>query len=264
MGGGVAGITFSSTTAANPTLTITQADTYWLKCVVTDSNGKTQATYRAIFVYDRTGTLPYVDFTIQSLAGDWTSGGWKCSLQATGNTTLSDFPDYTLVLLWYENFFNAVEDYVNLFSVGDNVLIAGYLRQDGDNDSFVDGTGNVTFQITTIDDLLNNICELGTVSLNAVSNPTKWYEYASWMAAGRSIHHLIRWHSWGVIETCDILGLVDNTLGVKNTDYAESHYATSKHFLLSAWYLCQAYLKSTGQMYLVLIAKCLILLLVLL
>lgn len=251
-GGGTSGISFSNAAIANPTLTITQAGQYWLKLTVTDSNGKTQSTYRALWVYDRNGTQPYVDFTIQSLAGDWTSGGWKCSLQATGELGLDDLPDYALVVISYDNFFNGVEDYVNLFSEGNNVILAGYLRQDSDSDSFVEGTGNATFQITTIDDLLNNICELGTVSLNAVTNPTKWYEYASWMAAGRSIHHLIRWHSWGVLETCDILGLTDNVLGVKNTDYAESSLLQQVNtFSYQRGIFAKLISNRLGQMYLV-------------
>lgn len=222
-GGATTGISFSATNVANPTLTISEVGQYWLKLTVTDSNGKTQSTYRALWVYDRAGTLlPYLDFTAQSVSGDWQTGGWKCTLQATGDVDLSDFPDYTLVVISYDNFFNGVESYVNLWSEGDNVIIAGYLRQDTDNDDFTQGTGNTTFQISTIDDLLNNVCELGTVSLNAVASPTKWYEYESWMTAGRSIHHLIKWQSWGVLETCDILGLTTNTLGVKNTDYSES------------------------------------------
>lgn len=222
-GGGTSGITFSSTTAANPTLTITVAGQYWLACTVTDSNGKTQTTYRALFVHDRSGgNAPYTDFSLQSLSGDWQSGWWKANLNVTGDATLTDFPDDTIVVLWYENFFNGTESYINLWGISDNVLLAGYLRQDTDQDNFTDGTGAVSFQISTIDDLLNNLSELGSVSLGAVSSPSKWYEYASWMTAGRSIHHLILWHAWGVLETCDVIGLTTNTLGVKNTDYTES------------------------------------------
>lgn len=216
-GGGTTGITIASAASATTTLTLTLADQYWLACTVTDSNGKALTSYRAVFT-----ETPYKDFTIQSMSGDWQSGGWRTSIQATGDVDLSEFPDRSLVVLWYENTFNGAEGYTNLWGVSNNILTCGYLRQDNDSDNFDKGTGAVTFQITTIDDLLNNVSELGSVSLNATASPVTWWQYASWMTTGRSIHHLLFWQAWGIFQTCDVYGLASNTQGVKNTDYTES------------------------------------------
>lgn len=220
-GGGTSGITIASASSASTTLTITTIGTYWLSLTVTDSNGQMMTTHRAVFVYD-TDNMPYVDFVIQSLTGDWSSGGWRASLSVTGEASLTDFPDGALVVLWYVNYFNNTEDYVNLWGISDNIITCGYLRSDTDRNDWSNGTGEVTFQISTIDDLLNNISQLGSVSLNAVASPSTWYQYASWMTAGRSVHHLLRWQSWGVFETCDVLGLTTNSQGVLNTDYTEA------------------------------------------
>lgn len=216
-GGGTTGITIASAASATTTLTLTLADQYWLSCTVTDSNGKSLTSYRAVFT-----ETPYKDFTIQSMSGDWQSGGWRTSIQATGDVDLSEFPDRSLVVIWYENTFNGAPGYTNLWGVSNNILTCGYLRQDNDNDDFTKGTGQTTFQITTIDDLLNNISELGSVSLNATASPVTWWQYASWMTTGRSIHHLLLWQAWGLFQTCDVYGLASNTQGVKNTDYTES------------------------------------------
>ena len=222
MGGGTSGISFSSTTAANPTLTITEAGQYWLKCIVTDSNSKTQATYRAIFVYD-SATLPYTSFTASGLSGDWQTGGYRFNIEATGDIELSDFPDRTLVVLWYDNTFNGIAGYVDLWgTASQNIVCAGYLRRDQDNDDFSNGTGSVSFEVTTPDGILDATAILGSVSLEAVAaSPTTWYEYASWLTVGRSVHHLLKWHST-VLETCDVYGLTANTLGVKATPYTEA------------------------------------------
>lgn len=216
-GGGTSGISLSSTTSATPTLTITEADQYWLTCTVTDSNGKTQVGHRAIFT-----DAPYTDFTLQGFSGDWDSGGWKCTINVTGDMTLADFPDDTLVVLWQRNYFNGVEGYINLWGVSNEVLLCGYARQDSDSDNFDDGTAAASFSITTIEDLLNNLAQLGSVSLGAVASPSKWYEYASWMTVGRSIHHLMYWHVANIMAVVDIYGLTDNSLGVLQTDYTES------------------------------------------
>lgn len=221
-GGGTTGISFSSTTTANPTLTITEPDTYWLKCVVTDSNGKTQATYRALFVYDEF-TPPYIDFTISGLSGDWQTGGYRFNIEATGDIALGDFPDRTLVVLWYDNTFNGATGYVDLWgTASQNIICCGYLRRDQDNDDFSpDGTGRASFEVTTADGILDATAILGSVSLEAVTSPSKWYEYASWLTVGRSVHHLLKWHST-VLECVDVYGLTSNTLGVKDTPYTEA------------------------------------------
>lgn len=220
-GGGTSGISFSSTTTANPTLTITTADSYWLTCTVTDSNGKTQATHRAIFVYDNSN-LPFDDFNINGLTGDWQSGGWRFNIAAFGqDVTLADFPDMTLVILWYDNTFNGVTGYIDLWgTAGQNIICTGYLRKDNDNDRWNDGTNDISFEVTTPDSVIDNMSLLGTISLNAVASPRYWYQYASWLTVGRGIHHLLKWHST-VLETCDVLGLTDNTLKVKNIDFTE-------------------------------------------
>ena len=223
-GGGTSGISFSSTTSATPTLTITEADSYWLKCTVTDSNGRAQSSFRAIFVYERGVTDPYKDFTVSGLSGDWQQGGYHFTAQVTGDVELSDFPDRTLVVLWYDNTFNGSAGYVDLWGTdAQNIICAGYLRKDQDNDELAPGgTGVVSFDVTTPESVMDACPLLGSISLNAVSGtPATWYQYASWMTVGRAIHHLLKWHST-VLETCDVYGLTTNTLGVENTDFTES------------------------------------------
>ena len=221
MGGGTTGITISNTTTANPTLTLTIAGQYWLKCIVTDSNSKTQTTYRAIFIYDA-NNLPYKDFAVQSLSGDWSTGGWRATIVPFGDVTLDDFPDRQLCLLWYVGKFNSTEDYVNLWAINaDNIILGGYIRQDNDTDQFSDGTGSVSFEVTTPDGVIDNISELGSISLNAVANPAFWYEYETWMTAGRAIHHLIKYHSYGILQCWDVLGLNEDTRGVLQAEFTE-------------------------------------------
>jgi hypothetical protein len=220
-GGGTVGITIANAAAASTTITIENAGQYWLRLIVTDDNGKTQSTYRAIFVYDDDNP-PYKDFAVQSLTGDWNTNGYRGTLNITGADTLADIPDRTLCLIWYENVFDATEGYVDLWDVNaDNIIVEGYIRQDTDTDTFSDGTGSASFEFTTPDAVLDSIWELGSVSLNARATVAKWWHYASWMTTGRAIHHLIKYQSYGVLQLWDVYGLTDDSRGVLNTDFTE-------------------------------------------
>lgn len=222
--GGGAGGTFNNANIVNPILTFTASGQYWLKLTVTDDNGQSQSTYRAIFVCDRTGAnAPYIDFTVQNLSGDWQSGGWRFTLQATGDLDLTTIPGRALTVLWYEDIFDDTEGYVNLWgaNTGKNIICNGYLRNDNNQDSFLQGTGQTSFEVTTLESVLDKISILGSVSLNATAIPAFWYQYASWLTVGRAIHHLLRWHST-LLDICDVYGFTDNVLGVENTEFAET------------------------------------------
>lgn len=224
-GGGTAGVSFSSTTSATPTLTITQADTYWLSLTVTDDNGKKQTTYRLVFVYD-TNNQPYKDFTLSNFSGDWESGDWQLGLNITGDMTLDDIPDGTFTMLWYQNYFDGVEGYVNLWSPhGNNIVRWGYLWTDNDQDNWgsvddMGGRGVAAFQVIGPLAYLDAITDYGTVSLEAKTNPLIWSDYASTLTVGRGIHHLLKWDTT-LLDVCDVYGLTSNTWGVKVLEFTE-------------------------------------------
>lgn len=221
-GGGTSGVTIVNSTSATAILILEQEDQYLVSCTVTDSNGKGYTSYRCYFT-----TPPYTDFTLQSLTGDWDTGGWRCTVNVTSDQTLEDFPDWSLVVLSWTNYFDNAEGYVNLWGISDEILLCAYIRQDTDSDNWGSaesggGTSAVSFSLTTIEDVINNLSPLGSVSLEAKASPAFWYEYASWMTVGRSVHHLIAWHSANIIRCVDILYLTNNGLGVQMTDYTES------------------------------------------
>jgi hypothetical protein len=87
-------------------VTSTTQDYYWLKFTITDSNGKSQVTYRCVFVHhpDRSNALyPHVDFQIEQLSGSWERGGWTSKIAVNANSALADIPDGTYTILWKES-----------------------------------------------------------------------------------------------------------------------------------------------------------------
>lgn len=230
-GGGSSGITIANQASSTTTLTITEPGEYWLACMVTDSNGKAQTGRRVVWVHDPDNS-PYTDFSIQSLEGSWGAGGWQATIEVFGDVTLDDFPDGSIACLWNENYFDPAispdddgneEGYVNLWGVEDNILFAGYIRQDSSTDQPGKATGSVIFEITTIEALLSNVTDFGTVSLNAVASnkiPTAWYEYSSWLAVGRAIAAYLK-EQTTLLDLVDIIGLATNTLGKKTVNFTE-------------------------------------------
>lgn len=235
---------------ANPTLTIGAAGQYWLKLTVTDDNGKSQSTYRAIFVHD--SSYPeYRDFNITNMSGSWDSGGWSVGINAFGDVELGDFPDSALALLWSVNYFGDSEDYVNLWGVSNEVICAGYIRQESDSDDLGSGDGDISFTIVTPEAVLAQKAEMSAISIEAVTTPTKWYEYASWLTAGRAVHYLLRWYST-VMQTCDVYGLLDNTLGVEAQSFIqESILAMVNSFTYDAGIFAKLISDRLGRLHLV-------------
>lgn len=78
---------------------------HYCKFTVTDSNGKSQTSFRCIFTHstDPTDpTYPHVDFSINQISGEWDRGGWHAQLLVSDETTFDDIPENTFCIVWRE------------------------------------------------------------------------------------------------------------------------------------------------------------------
>jgi len=189
---------------------VNQEGEWWATCSCTDSNGKTQERFVAL----KTDNSPYINSQLRSWSEAW-GQGIRASVAAFGDVALSDFPDEALVILWYNHYFDDSLSYANIWeSIGANVAFSGYIRKDTAQDNFTSNNAHeITFELSTIDTILDNI-PLDSVTLETLTTPATWYQYARWLTVGRGIHHLLKWHS-SIFELTDVLGLVNNTLFVK-------------------------------------------------
>lgn len=199
-------------------VTATQKGQWIVKYTVTDSNAKTQVTYRT---YNT--NAPLLDLDNLALNGAWPKGyKFSFSLHASANT-LADMPDGTICVLWYDSTIGGVANtFVEIW--GNNFkghITYGYLRRDRISTDFIEAGDVVNFEVSTIEALLDAKTEYGSIDLEAVAASTKWYQYASWMTVGRAIHHALKWHST-IFEVADVLGLMDNTVGVHFAEMNES------------------------------------------
>lgn len=210
-----AGATVSFNTGTGiGTITVTTEGEWWATASAADSNGKTQE----LFIALKADNSPYTDYQPNSYDAGY-GQGVQLGFTVFGNDlTLAQFPDEALVVEWYDGYFNDVADYVNIYDAGDNILTVAYIRSDTASDDFAgQNRKEVTFRAETIDNILDNIY-LNSVSLEAVTSPGKWYQYARWLTVGRAIHHLLKWHS-PIMELIGVRGLTSNTLRIKGAKF---------------------------------------------
>lgn len=119
-------LTFNTSTGVGRfTATSLTQEYYWIKVTCTDSNGKSKATWRCVFVHDPDPdgvTYPNIDFSIDQLTGGWDRGGWVTQARFHDAATLADVPDKTFCVVWREIAFglnrgvaDTVRDDIKLF-----------------------------------------------------------------------------------------------------------------------------------------------------
>jgi hypothetical protein len=205
------------------TVTFTTTGQRWLKFTVTDSNAKTQVTYRCYWVNDPDpggADHPMFEFTGVRLNGDWDRGGWSSFFQVHNDATLTDIPDEARILLWSENSYDTDVRAITLLPFNNvETIFNGYLMRDNTQQDLKTGGGLVTFEMFTPQEMLRRF-NLG-VSLEVVQGtPDTWWKYEEWLTVGRGIHHLWKHHST-LFGCWDVIGLMDNTIPRMHTLFEE-------------------------------------------
>lgn len=192
-------------------VTATQAGSWWAAFVVTDDDGKSQTAYRLY-----TTEAPDKNVIVNNLQGSW-PGGWRFSLDFYGDDDeLSDIPDEALCILWYDNKFNGASGFVDIWDADitgdwDGHITYGYLRGNSADTDYNTDTGTVSLSFVSSEGMLKQRTEYGSVDLEAVTTPTKWYQFdATNLTVGTAADHILRWHSTAHL-VMDLLGFDDFT-----------------------------------------------------
>lgn len=187
---------------------------YWAKYGVTDSNGKTQYTYRCYIIHHPDvdqNEYPWVDCESVQLEADWESGGWTCGITAQDNVLLSDIPDHALCIVWQDAYYGTTKKNITYLPDQNSAIFIGYVREDSQTQNMQDGFGDVDLRLSTIDGRLRNIFSFSTSLIAKNGTPSDWWEYKNWQTCGTIIHDLFLWRST-LLEVADVIGLTDNGL----------------------------------------------------
>jgi hypothetical protein len=194
-------------------ITYTQAGQYWVKVEVTDSNGKTQDTYRSHFIHsDDPGSsdYPFTSFSSLQVSCDWDQGGWEANLRLDDNASLDDIPDETLAIVWQRAYYGDNQRNVSIATEGANTIVCGYVQKD--DRILVDlQKGSYGDLIIASISLFMKNHFMYSVSIASEDIVDTWWKFQqNALNAGRIIHHLYRWHST-IMHIVDVEGLLDVT-----------------------------------------------------
>ncbi len=173
------------------TVTVSQSGYWWATCSCTDSFGPSMERFVLLRAHDATDT-DFYQATINSYSETW-GGGVKMSITSHEAILLSDVPDNAIAYLWHKNEFDDTEGYVNILGTQDTILFNGYIRSDRGRSDLKTGDQSASFQLTTVDGLMQNL-PLRSITVRLKSMPTDWWQYQL-LTTGEAIWFLFRWHS---------------------------------------------------------------------
>lgn len=190
---------------------------YWVKYTVTDSNGRTQKSYRFYAVHSSDSysvspkfdtNAPSVNLSVANISGDWEKGGWNTTIDVFDNGSLTDIPDNTLCIIWAQAYYGSQVG-VRYLTYDKNLMV-GYVKKHTINTRLPNNIQTTSFDVVSIEAVLANHY-MYSVSLEAKNTtPTAWFEFRNELTCGRGVHHFWKWHST-LLEICDVVGLNRDT-----------------------------------------------------
>lgn len=206
-------VTFSAVTGLGD-ITFTLPGYYWAKYTVTDSNGKSQDSYRCYIVHEdnrASSWYPFVDLETLEIGGDWDAGGWIATMDASDNYSFDDIPEHTLVVIWRRSWFGDTEKNITFLPDQCSTIFAGYVRDEAEEQDFSTGVGLLDLSMGTVEGKLRQIYSFSASIVAQKTSVDDWFEGPNTMTVGTIAHHLLRWRST-LFEVADVIGLMDNTL----------------------------------------------------
>jgi hypothetical protein len=218
-------------------ITFTAAGIYWAKYSVTDSNEKTQVSYRCYILHvadDPTSAdAPWIDCEGVQLEADWENGGWTAGVKAHDNMALADIPDHTLCIIWHSPRYEGAIKHITFLPDDNPAVFVGYVREDSEVQQMGQGFGEVDLVLSTVEGRLREMFTFSTSLKAHKTAPDDWYLYEEWQTCGTIVHDLFLWRST-LLEMTDVIGLRDDTLNRMFQGFDEGNiFDNANNFLYS-------------------------------
>lgn len=200
---GSPGSSSSAGTEANPIevtwSTATGHQPHYVKYVVTDDNGKTHTRRMPVWIFDSI-TDAYCDWTLDSLSGSFSSGGWTGTFTVWQDADISNFPEDAMVVIFAQDHYAGHETSIGgNWRYAEHIVFGGWISRDTvhrDNEK-----GSVTFDVLgPVEKMKELLC--WPANLEDDSSPDGWHELSR-MTADRAAFHIITEHTT-MDQICDV------------------------------------------------------------
>lgn len=224
---------FANAAIAATTFTPTTKTHYYLKCTITDNNGKTAVGYRPFIANDAANDEAITEFSRTAITEQYNSFSVGCSLTLTspdiGNAEAdnpqvdwSDIDSGVMVIITADDFYGTTEKNITFrddsrYDDRKNIVYCGFVIQETRNF----GADTASIQLTCVNAVQFFLYSL---SLTGVRSATDWYEMNSdLMYVASLLFHLFRWQST-LLEISDwILLWSDTTLRSAVEEWTEGN-----------------------------------------
>lgn len=196
-------------------------------------NEKSTTGYRPIFILNRPGMVggvnePYVNFNIETLEGDFDSGGWTATVRVFGDADINEFPDNAMIVIFAEEWwgggpYGETPQAATLQSIGgypgrENVKLVAWIMEETTHVGFAaDGGRYVEFRVQTIDGLLKSIAgyimsmedRVYAYGTDTNTSCTEWWHVFK-LQVNRAIQYVTAFHTT-LHQMCDVYIANDNS-----------------------------------------------------
>lgn len=179
---------------------------------------KSTTGYRPVFILNRPGTAggvnePYMDFNIETLEGDFDSGGWTATVRVFGDADIEEFPDNAMIVIFAEEWWGggpygqtpqaATQQSIGGYPGRENVKLVAWIMEETTHVGFAaDGERYVEFRVQTIDGLLKSIAgyimsmedRIHSYGTDASTSCTEWWHVFK-LQVNRTIQYVTAFHT---------------------------------------------------------------------
>lgn len=188
------GVSFSSTSVYNPTLTCTTAGWKVLYCTVTAANGKSRQGVRYVYVWDEDNP-PLTLFQAPDVVEDKNNGGVNFNLVFANDISLDDIPDRSLCVLFAEDYYGVGDDQqqICIGAVVDAENIVAIGRAVAESISYDSETKTTSIEIAGYQELMKRIHGF-PAGVRFKITPAQWTDMPG-LTVDKGLYHLLEFHT---------------------------------------------------------------------
>ena len=177
---------------ATPTITYSSVGQYHLYCTVSCSNGKTAIGHRYVFIIDDTGSGISTQFSVKSLAGDLSEGGWTFDVTMYSGSDYSAVRDRAFVVLFARDWYDGTEISLGPIPGYENVVCAGWIE--GETITQSPEQGSVQFKVSGPASWMAKVSSWPISVMDTTGVPIDWMHITD-LTIDKALWHLTHWRS---------------------------------------------------------------------